>query len=141
MAPPTTDAGSVLNAKWSFSLSHNRVQNGGWAREQNGKQNTKQNYSIFFFTKGFFSWGYAYCGELASIDILDLNLTVLTIGFLDWHSRCQHEIEGWSNTVSELSLQNSLSFVDGSPILVNFIGTTPLNGRICLRYATSYQFL
>ncbi|CCO33481.1 hypothetical protein BN14_07559 [Rhizoctonia solani AG-1 IB] len=37
MAPPTTDAGSVENVKWSFSLSHNRVQDGGWARQQNGK--------------------------------------------------------------------------------------------------------
>ncbi|CAE6464402.1 unnamed protein product [Rhizoctonia solani] len=35
MAPPTTDAGSVENVKWSFSLSHNRVQDGGWARQQN----------------------------------------------------------------------------------------------------------
>lgn len=25
------------NAKWPFSLSHNRLQTGGWARQQNGK--------------------------------------------------------------------------------------------------------
>lgn len=24
------------NVKWPFSLSHNRVQDGGWARQQNG---------------------------------------------------------------------------------------------------------
>jgi len=24
------------NAKWPFSLSHNRLQTGGWARQQNG---------------------------------------------------------------------------------------------------------
>lgn len=35
MAPPTTDHGSVQNAKWPFSLSHNRLQTGGWARQQN----------------------------------------------------------------------------------------------------------
>ncbi|KAG6826739.1 hypothetical protein H0H92_014629 [Tricholoma furcatifolium] len=35
LAPPTTDHGSVQNAKWPFSLSHNRLQSGGWAREQN----------------------------------------------------------------------------------------------------------
>ncbi|KAG8683765.1 hypothetical protein FRC11_013098, partial [Ceratobasidium sp. 423] len=35
MAPPATDAGSVENVKWSFTLSHNRVQDGGWARQQN----------------------------------------------------------------------------------------------------------
>ncbi|KAJ7503324.1 putative oxalate decarboxylase/oxidase [Mycena galericulata] len=34
-APPTTDAGSLSNAKWPFSLSHNRLQTGGWARQQN----------------------------------------------------------------------------------------------------------
>lgn len=34
-APPNTDSGSVPQAKWPFSLSHNRLQNGGWARQQN----------------------------------------------------------------------------------------------------------
>ncbi|GJJ10006.1 hypothetical protein Clacol_004232 [Clathrus columnatus] len=38
LAPPSTDAGSVPNAKWPFSLSHNRLQTGGWARQQNGKR-------------------------------------------------------------------------------------------------------
>ncbi|KAI9434386.1 oxalate decarboxylase [Lactarius indigo] len=35
LAPPTTDHGSVKNAKWSFALSSNRIQTGGWARQQN----------------------------------------------------------------------------------------------------------
>ncbi|KAI0635884.1 oxalate decarboxylase [Trametes polyzona] len=35
LAPPSTDAGSVQNAKWPFALSHNRLQTGGWARQQN----------------------------------------------------------------------------------------------------------
>ncbi|RPD61217.1 oxalate decarboxylase [Lentinus tigrinus ALCF2SS1-6] len=35
LAPPTTDHGEIPNAKWPFSLSHNRLQTGGWAREQN----------------------------------------------------------------------------------------------------------
>ncbi|KAJ2926967.1 hypothetical protein H1R20_g10130, partial [Candolleomyces eurysporus] len=34
-APPTTDGGSVPNFKWPMSLSHNRLQTGGWARQQN----------------------------------------------------------------------------------------------------------
>ncbi|KAG9126569.1 hypothetical protein FRC07_002942 [Ceratobasidium sp. 392] len=32
---PSTDSGAVSNVKWPFSLSHNRVQDGGWARQQN----------------------------------------------------------------------------------------------------------
>lgn len=32
--PPSSDVGSVKNAKWPFSLSHNRIQTGGWARQQ-----------------------------------------------------------------------------------------------------------
>lgn len=55
LAPPTTDHGSMyaslnlscslsthtnlpasLNAKWPFALSHNRLQTGGWARQQTG---------------------------------------------------------------------------------------------------------
>lgn len=35
LAPPTTDHGSIGNAKWPFSLSHNRLQTGGWARQEN----------------------------------------------------------------------------------------------------------
>ncbi|KAJ7222089.1 oxalate decarboxylase [Mycena pura] len=35
LAPPTTDSGSVSNAKWPFALSHNRLQTGGWARQEN----------------------------------------------------------------------------------------------------------
>ncbi|EKM54942.1 uncharacterized protein PHACADRAFT_142732 [Phanerochaete carnosa HHB-10118-sp] len=38
LAPPTTDNGLVANAKWPFSLSHNRLQTGGWARQQNVDQ-------------------------------------------------------------------------------------------------------
>ncbi|KAH9914068.1 Bicupin oxalate decarboxylase/oxidase [Epithele typhae] len=34
LAAPTTDAGAVPNLKWSFSLSHTRLLNGGWVREQ-----------------------------------------------------------------------------------------------------------
>ncbi|KAK1226806.1 hypothetical protein PQX77_010213 [Marasmius sp. AFHP31] len=34
-APPSTDHGSVSNAKWPFSLSHNRMHTGGWARQEN----------------------------------------------------------------------------------------------------------
>ncbi|KAF8221066.1 putative oxalate decarboxylase/oxidase [Tricholoma matsutake] len=34
-APPKTDNGQVPNAKWPFSLSHNRVTAGGWSRQQN----------------------------------------------------------------------------------------------------------
>ncbi|KAF8193359.1 oxalate decarboxylase [Pholiota molesta] len=35
LAPPTTDHGSVGSAKWPYSLSHNRLQTGGWARQEN----------------------------------------------------------------------------------------------------------
>ncbi|KAF8337804.1 RmlC-like cupin domain-containing protein [Amanita rubescens] len=35
LAPPTTDHGTIPNPKWSFSLSSNRLANGGWARQQN----------------------------------------------------------------------------------------------------------
>ncbi|KAG9313593.1 putative oxalate decarboxylase/oxidase [Chiua virens] len=38
LAPPSTDHGSVDNFKWPFALSHNRLQAGGWAREQNIKE-------------------------------------------------------------------------------------------------------
>ncbi|KAI0642410.1 oxalate decarboxylase [Trametes meyenii] len=35
LAPPSTDHGQVMHAKWPFSMSHNRLQTGGWARQQN----------------------------------------------------------------------------------------------------------
>ena len=31
--PPETDNGSFPNLKFSFSLAHNRLEDGGWARE------------------------------------------------------------------------------------------------------------
>jgi oxalate decarboxylase len=33
LTPPRTDAGTVPNLKYSFSMAHNRLQEGGWARE------------------------------------------------------------------------------------------------------------
>ena len=33
LAPPATDAGDLPNLKWPFSLSHNRLLEGGWARQ------------------------------------------------------------------------------------------------------------
>ncbi|KAG5339786.1 hypothetical protein C0989_003586 [Termitomyces sp. Mn162] len=36
LAPPTTDHGQVENLKWPFSLSHTRLSDGGWSRQQNG---------------------------------------------------------------------------------------------------------
>jgi hypothetical protein len=37
LSPPGTDSGKVDNFKWPFSLSHNRLTKGGWARQQNGE--------------------------------------------------------------------------------------------------------
>lgn len=33
LTPPATDHGSVPNLRWSFADSHNRLSDGGWARE------------------------------------------------------------------------------------------------------------
>src|SRR5258708_11396390 len=33
LTPPSTDAGTLPNMKFSFSLAHNRLQEGGWARQ------------------------------------------------------------------------------------------------------------
>lgn len=33
LTPPSTDAGTLPNLKFSFSLAHNRLQQGGWARQ------------------------------------------------------------------------------------------------------------
>lgn len=34
VAPPTTDQGTIMNLKWSMSLSHTTLLDGGWVREQ-----------------------------------------------------------------------------------------------------------
>jgi oxalate decarboxylase len=31
--PPATDHGTLPNLKFSFSMAHNRLQDGGWARQ------------------------------------------------------------------------------------------------------------
>ncbi len=33
IAPPVTDHGTIPNLKFSFSMAHNRLQDGGWARQ------------------------------------------------------------------------------------------------------------
>lgn len=33
LTPPETDAGTMPNLKWSFADSHNRLEDGGWARQ------------------------------------------------------------------------------------------------------------
>lgn len=38
LAPPSTDTGDVPNLKWPMSLSHTRMTDGGWAREQTIRQ-------------------------------------------------------------------------------------------------------
>lgn len=38
LSPPKTDLGKVNDFKWPFSLSHNRLTQGGWARQQNEKR-------------------------------------------------------------------------------------------------------
>ncbi|BFZ60714.1 hypothetical protein YB2330_001759 [Saitoella coloradoensis] len=35
---PSTDQGSTPEARWPLALSHNRLENGGWARQQNVDQ-------------------------------------------------------------------------------------------------------
>jgi len=73
IAAPSTDHGSVYvinptfvslnklinginskNAKWPFSLSHNRLQTGGWARQQNGNAKPlsllEVTLTLFFFS-------------------------------------------------------------------------------------------
>ncbi|TFK79856.1 oxalate decarboxylase [Polyporus arcularius HHB13444] len=38
LAPPTTDSGTIGNAKWPFSLSKMQLNTGGWVRQQNIQQ-------------------------------------------------------------------------------------------------------
>jgi oxalate decarboxylase len=33
LTPPATDNGSLPNLKFSFGMAHNRLEDGGWARE------------------------------------------------------------------------------------------------------------
>ena len=36
--PPVTDNGSVPNLKFSFDMAHNRLEDGGWAREGTARE-------------------------------------------------------------------------------------------------------
>jgi oxalate decarboxylase len=38
LAPPRTDHGSMPNLKWPFSLSHTRLERGGWSREVTARE-------------------------------------------------------------------------------------------------------
>lgn len=50
LAPPYTDNGKISNFKWPFSLSHNKLKKGGWARQQNGEPtNIFVSFSSIFY--------------------------------------------------------------------------------------------
>lgn len=67
LAPPTTDHGTVQNAHWPFALSHNRLQTGGWARQQNGM--------VFYASE-------VSCGVLKSgIQVNDMPIAKSTVFF------------------------------------------------------------
>ena len=38
LTPPSTDAGTIPNMKFSFGLAHNRLQEGGWARQVTARE-------------------------------------------------------------------------------------------------------
>jgi oxalate decarboxylase len=38
LAPPQTDSGTIPNLKFSFSDAHNRLQEGGWARQVTARE-------------------------------------------------------------------------------------------------------
>jgi oxalate decarboxylase len=38
LTPPSTDHGTLPSLKWSFADSHNRLQEGGWARQTTGRE-------------------------------------------------------------------------------------------------------
>jgi hypothetical protein len=60
LAPPYTDNGQVSNFKWPFSLSHNKMKKGGWARQQNGTFSDR--FSLLAIDHDLYhSQRYAYC--------------------------------------------------------------------------------
>lgn len=38
LTPPETDSGSIPNLKFSFGMAHNRLEEGGWAREATARE-------------------------------------------------------------------------------------------------------
>ncbi|KAF8674929.1 Oxalate Decarboxylase [Rhizoctonia solani] len=99
MAPPTTDSGSVENVKWSFSLSHNRVQDGGWARQQNGNTEESDSEMHWHLTA---EWGYTMAGScrVNAVDQLGRNyLADVYPGDLWYFPRgIPHSIQGLNDT-------------------------------------------
>ena len=61
LAPPSSDNGRVSNFKWPFSLSHNKMKKGGWARQQNGKFKTSLAFLLVIDDDFICSRRYARC--------------------------------------------------------------------------------
>ncbi|KAI9701741.1 MAG: hypothetical protein M1820_006369 [Bogoriella megaspora] len=72
-----TDAGTVVNLKWSFSDSHTRLLNGGWVREQvitdlpsskdiaGAQQHLVKGASRELHWHRVAEWGYVYKGQIS----------------------------------------------------------------------------
>lgn len=72
LAPPSTDAGNVQNAKWPFTLSHNRLQTGGWARQENSMYFSLPLISVIRYTR-------SYIFPMFSLPFLDNCSLLITI--------------------------------------------------------------
>ena len=89
LAPPYTDNGKVSNFKWPFSLSHNKLKKGGWARQQNGE--LTDIFSVFF----------SYYLQLMICPLrrkLLVSLDLSTVTQMPRNrQRCQHAARSWSD--------------------------------------------
>lgn len=67
LVPPLTDHGGIPNLKFSFSLAHNRLEDGGWAREVTQRE----------------------MGALKELAIVNMRLPAGVVRELHWHKEAE----------------------------------------------------
>ncbi|KAG9316071.1 RmlC-like cupin domain-containing protein [Chiua virens] len=119
LAPPTTDNGVVPNAKWSFSLSPQRLQTGGWAREQNSAF-----FSCFFQD----DWNIDVVHAVYSMPIAtrESGISLETSGSINrelhWHTNSEwgYVISGYAQVTSVN--QNGQNYVGNAVCICTYVG-------------------
>jgi len=91
LSPPKTDLGKVNDFKWPSSLGHNRLTQGGWARQQNGEFLLRCERIMMMATMD--------CRETASLckgSGRRVSITHPGQAKTDYDLSCKYALEGWS---------------------------------------------
>ncbi|KAG6372246.1 putative oxalate decarboxylase/oxidase [Boletus reticuloceps] len=136
LAPPTTDYGDIPNAKWPMALSHQRLQTGGWARQENKMAGVNMRLEVGAIRELHWhktaEWSYVISGyvQVTSVDQNGKNF-IGTVGPGDlWYfpAGIPHSLQATNQSadgVEFLLIFDDGTFSEDATFLVNWLAHVP----------------